>query len=430
MRHSSGVFIILFLVLSCKEIDVPVGLNTKTTVEITGISSITHGTARISAKFNCFNTPIVGGGVLYDTILGKFSLDKEALIEYAQDWGAFSDTFSILVDSLRADTKYYLKVYLKSIEFELYSDIVELTTLPPFLPVVNFSGSRFVSTTFIQTGGCIIDNGGFPVLQKGICWNTKGDPTISDNHVLAGTGDSSFSKQIDGLLPFTTYYFRVFANTTLGTDYSDQMKILTYGDGAKSDEGTVTDNQGNIYKTVKIGSQWWMADNLKVTKYNDGSPISKIMNGSLWATSTGGAYCWYGNDSIRSNLGNCGALYNSYITINSSGICPSGWVIPSLSAWDSLRIFLEKNDNSFVAVQKLKSNMPGNWMAGTGTNESGFNALNVGVRSAYGDFEFLTTSFISIPIGSYISMFNGVRTFLSGSGGNPKKGVSVRCMKK
>ena len=88
----------------------------------------------------------------------------------------------------------------------------------------------------------------------------------------------------------------------------------------------VTDIEGNVYKTVKREAQTWMKENLKTTKFNDGSAIPLVENGSVWAKLKQPAYCWYENDTTNKNK--YGALYNWY-AVETGKLCPIGWHVPS-----------------------------------------------------------------------------------------------------
>lgn len=97
--------------------------------------------------------------------------------------------------------------------------------------------------------------------------------------------------------------------------------------------GEVSDIDGNIYKTIIIGSQEWLAENLKTTKYNDGTTISHKPNNDDWNNSSIGAYAWYNNDI--SNKDEYGALYNWY-AVDTEKLCPIGWRVPSHEDWQIL----------------------------------------------------------------------------------------------
>ena len=146
--------------------------------------------------------------------------------------------------------------------------------------------------------------------------------------------------------------------------------------------GTVTDIDGNVYKTVKIGNQWWMAENLKVTKYKDGSAIPNVTKGTLWNGLTTGAYCNY--DNKESNVATYGRLYNWY-AINTGNLCPTGWHVPTDAEWTTLIDYL---GGTSVAGGKLKETGTTHWNSpNTGaTNETGFTALPGGYRGINGAF--------------------------------------------
>lgn len=98
--------------------------------------------------------------------------------------------------------------------------------------------------------------------------------------------------------------------------------------------GTVTDVEGNVYKTVKIGNQWWMAENLKTTRYSDGTKIPHVPDSLMWINLTTPAYCCYHNDAITYK-NTYGALYN-WFTINTGKLAPKGWHIPTDVEWTAL----------------------------------------------------------------------------------------------
>jgi uncharacterized protein (TIGR02145 family) len=151
---------------------------------------------------------------------------------------------------------------------------------------------------------------------------------------------------------------------------------------AAQDLVPVKDQDGNIYKTVKIGNQIWMAENLRTTKYTDGTSIPYITENSNWINTSTPAYCWYRNDTAYIKI--YGALYNGY-AVNTNKICPAGWHVSTDGEWTAMVEFLGGKD---VAAAKLKESGISHWTGpdSRATNESGFSALPGGTRYVNGIF--------------------------------------------
>lgn len=169
--------------------------------------------------------------------------------------------------------------------------------------------------------------------------------------------------------------------------FSNSCKNASNNNDSHTNAGTVTDVDGNVYHTVTIGTQVWMLENLKTTKYNDSNSIQLITDNAEWNKLSAPGYCWYNNDSANKNI--YGALYN-WVTVNSGKLAPKGWHIPTDAEWTILTTFLS---STYFAGGKMKST--GNIEAGTGlwytpnsgaTNESGFTAVPAGYRSSNGLF--------------------------------------------
>ncbi len=153
------------------------------------------------------------------------------------------------------------------------------------------------------------------------------------------------------------------------------------------EKGTVIDADGNLYTTVKIGNQWWMAENLKVKTYADGSSIPKIQSDSAkWNNDTTGAYCVYDDNTNAPGL-----LYNWYAVNKSKNIAPVGWHIPSDDEWKELEKYIgmsvaDADKTSWRGnneAEKLKVASPNGWTKYASvwsTNETGFSALAGGCR--------------------------------------------------
>jgi len=194
----------------------------------------------------------------------------------------------------------------------------------------------------------------------------------------------------------------------------------------------VKDYDGNVYKTVKIGSQVWMAQNLKTTHFQNGDPIPNVTDGMQWKDLIIGAYGSY--DNIRANADIYGHLYNWYAVNDSRNIAPSGWHIPTDAEWTTLTTYLGGKD---IAGSKLKETGTTYWLtpnAGA-TNESGFTALPGGYREIdgkFGDVGFKGFWWSSTELYTVLAWYRNVgydyiNVFRVGS--NKSLGLSVRCVR-
>jgi uncharacterized protein (TIGR02145 family) len=149
----------------------------------------------------------------------------------------------------------------------------------------------------------------------------------------------------------------------------------------------VRDIDNNVYHTIQIGDQVWMVENLRTTRYNDGSPIPLVENYDEWAALSLPAYSWYNNDSLNGQ--NYGALYNWY-AVESGKLCPEGWHVPSDEDW---RLLENTLGGAGVAGAALKENGTMFWKTPNteATNESGFSARPGGYRSFNGPFNLMRT---------------------------------------
>ena len=161
----------------------------------------------------------------------------------------------------------------------------------------------------------------------------------------------------------------------------------------------VTDIDGNTYHTMIIGTQTWLLENLKTTKYNDGTDIPLVTDDSIWPTLSTPGYCWYNNDTA--NKSTYGALYNWY-AVNTGKLAPAGWHVPTDADWDTLQNYLIANGYNYDGTKtgnKIAKSMctktdwetsthagsPGNNL--NTNNSSGFSALPGGCRGGNGSFD-------------------------------------------
>jgi uncharacterized protein (TIGR02145 family) len=258
------------------------------------------------------------------------------------------------------------------------------------IPTISTREISNISETSATCGGYGILAEGNSIVAKGVCWNTLEGPTVENNKTNDGDGIGSFLSNITGLLPNTTYYLRAYAINDAGTGYGEQVVLKTYS-------GKVADVDGNVYYTVTINDRIWMAENLKTTKYADGSPVALLESQSSWyaSTDTAMAYCWYNSDINNESI--YGALYNWRGALKGNpgritdprdrqGACPNGWHVPDITEWTEMIDFLGGDS---IAGGKLKESGTKHWRnINVGAiNESGFTGLPGGYRSHYGIFE-------------------------------------------
>jgi uncharacterized protein (TIGR02145 family) len=240
---------------------------------------------------------------------------------------------------------------------------------PAMIPVAGACEIVSVSQTTARISVTIESDGGAPIIERGVCWSSNPDPSISDGKTSDGSGTGSYTSSVSGLSANTLYYLRSFASNSAGTAYGEVIFV-------KTRTGEVSDVDGNTYTTVTIGNQVWMAENLKTTKYNDGNPIPNVTDGIAWGTLKTPGYCWYENNI--SNKEPYGALYNWY-TIQNGNLCPTGWHVPTDTEWLALANYL---GGLPVAGGKLKEIGVSHWITPntTATNETGFTAVAGGGR--------------------------------------------------
>jgi uncharacterized protein (TIGR02145 family) len=196
--------------------------------------------------------------------------------------------------------------------------------------------------------------------------------------------------------------------------------------------GTVTDIDGNTYKTVKIGFQWWMSENLRVTHFRNGAIIPEITDNATWLKQKTSAWCYYANDASNNSV--YGKIYNFYAVSDTQNICPIGWHIPANSEWNALEATLGRNA---LLGGKLKEIGFKYWKSpNTGaTNETGFTALPGGQRFYLGSFDskgfngfWWSSTAANDSMAWYRSLSYGF-SIIDGDARLKRFGHSIRCVK-
>jgi len=191
----------------------------------------------------------------------------------------------------------------------------------------------------------------------------------------------------------------------------------------------VTDKDNNTYKTVVIGTQEWMAENLNVEHYRNGDVIPQVQDAAEWKKLTTGAWCYYEHNS--ENGITYGKLYNWYAVTDPRGLAPEGWHVPSNDEWNIIEDFLGGGDK---AGGKMKSTTLWEDPNTGATNESGFTGLPGGYNGdgkfqSIGKKGYFWTSTKITTIASRYKVLNKIETKLIDGTSVKSFGYSVRCIK-
>ena len=248
-------------------------------------------------------------------------------------------------------------------------------------PVVLTSNVSDITQNTALIEGTVTDNGGTDILIIGSCWSTSPNPTISSNKTSNIGGSGSFTSNITGLTASTNYYVRAYATNSSGTSYGNELTFTTNNIVIKASTiifnpdltyGVIEDVDGITYKTIQIGNQTWMAENLRTTRLNDETPIPNVKDGKEWGDLETPGYSWYNNDfSAYTTV--YGAYYN-WFTVNTGKLCPSGWHVPSDTEWGTLTTYL---GGGSIAGGKLMETGNTHWLNSNSgaTNSTGFTGL-------------------------------------------------------
>jgi len=290
------------------------------------------------------------------------------------------------------------------------------------IPTVITSSLFNLTTASVKITGNIVSADSVTV--RGVCWSLNPNPTILlSTKTEDGTGNGSFESFVTDLQPSTTYYVRSYAKNGHGTGYGNELSFTTQ----TVQPGQLIDIDGNIYDTVEIGTQVWLKQNLKTTKYRNGDAIPTGLSDAAWSTTTIGAYSIY--DNLVANDSIYGKLYNWYAVSDPRGLCPTGWHVPDNSEWTTLRNYL---GGAYVAGEAMKSITWG------GTNSSNFTSLPAGYKDydgipyhglgTYTVYWSSTSAWWTFTEAHTWNLYDGLSSFVDGSN-DFHFGSSVRCLK-
>ncbi len=303
-----------------------------------------------------------------------------------------------------------------------------------------------ITATTATSGGNISNDGGAPVISRGMVWSTNQNPTKANNQGItsAGTGTGKFNSYLTSLIANTTYYIRAYASNSVGTQYGNQVTFTTSMPDGPGEN--ITDADGNIYNTIWINGRQWMKENLKTTKYRDSTSISYDLDNGFWNGTLTPTYCWYNHDQATYGE-SYGALYNWY-AVSTGKLCPTGWHVPSDVEWYTMENYIDHtiNDTStfgwrgFEGGAILKSTSgwfnDGFIVNCTVTDNYGFSALPGGFLNSYyrafndvGRYGLWWSSSDFDDTNALARKMSYIHVSVARYASNKKNGFSVRCIR-
>lgn len=405
---------------SCKKATIP-ELTTAAVTEVTLNTAVSGGTITSDG-----GADISANGVCWSTTANPTIADTKTID------GTGSTNFISTINGLTEGTTYYVRAYATNEVGTGYGNELTFVTNHVTGAVLTTTQISSVTSTSAVSGGNITDAGGGTIIEKGVCWGTTPSPSVTGiNKTTNGPGTGLFTSNLTGLADGTVYYYRAYATNSSGTTYGQEYHFIT----------PVTDTEGNVYQTVKIGDQVWMAENLKTTKYNDQAIIPNITENADWIALTADAYCWaQNNEATFKPL--YGALYNWY-AVETGKLCPTGWHVPTDGEFSAMEVSLGMTSEQAAGTDfrgtdqgKQLKNTTG-WADGAnGTNTSGFTALPAGYRSYItGNSEgigLITYFWSATGLDENIAVYrrlDGDNDKVFRSGTYKKAGKSIRCVK-
>lgn len=429
----------LFIFMNSCEMPVdPAILPKVTTVEVT---HVTIGSAQSGGDITSDGgSSVIERGVCWSTVPNPTIINDKT-----SDGGGIG-TFSSNITDLTDNTTYFIRAYATNANGTSYGSAYQIKTPDKLLPVVTTVDVVLISDTTATGGGEIVSNGNMSIISCGVCWSKEPNPTITDNKTsdaISITG--TFSSLLAGLEDNVTYYIRAYATNAVGTAYGSEYQLKSVSMfNPNLVYGTTTDIDGNIYKTITIGNQTWLAENLRTTKYRNGEIIGTTTPaGKDISLESTPKYQWpCGGDEANVNI--YGRLYTWYSVVDSRNIAPSGWHVATDAEWVTLLNFVNTNMGYSLTIAKaLASGIAWNNYFENGAigknrflnNSSGFSAVASGARSNAGVFydrnvygHYFTSTEHSSTHASIFS-FHHKESFLRNYGSYKTYGLSVRCVK-
>jgi uncharacterized protein (TIGR02145 family) len=332
MKYLSTIFIALFAIASCKKEK----KSSLAVITTTTVASVTSNSAQTGGSItDDGGSQITKKGVCWATHANPTVADS------VTNNGTGIGSFTTNLAGLSANTTYFIKAYAINATGTAYGDEVSFKTATGLATIKTLAISNIVALS-ANGGGEVENDGGAAITERGVVYATTPNPTSANFKIGSGTGTGSFTVTLSPLASQQTYYVRAYAINNFGTAYGNQVQFNA------ASANTMTDVDGNVYPYVTIGTQDWMATNLKVTKYKNGDPITNGFSTENfnWGLTNQGAYTFPNGDAkIKDTFG---LFYNVYAVIDSRGICPTGWHVPTDAEWTTLITYVNNSGRALL----------------------------------------------------------------------------------
>ena len=403
-------------------------------VNTASVTGIPFTTATSGGEIYSFGgAPITARGVCWSTSHNPTISDSKTTD------GTGMGSFVSHLSGLTIGTTYYVRAYATNSMGASYGEERSFTTLME--PTVTTNEVINIRNTTATCGGNVNVAEGATVTARGVCWSTTPNPTIRDSKTTDGAGIGSYTSSMTGLTPGTTYYVRAYVTYSVGTSYGEERSFVTLLYLSCPGAATVTDCENNIYNTIQIGTQCWMAENLRTEHYADGTKID-----------------WYYPYNSSSNKDTYGLLYNWMAVMHNSsssntnpsgvqGICPTGWHVPSDVEWTQLTDYVSGQSDyvcgsNTSSIAKALASTTG-WKTNSSlctvgndqesNNITGFSAVPAGLyHGSYSNFGYSVDFWSATEASSNYAYYRRLSSDYAGvRRGNLNKnyGFSVRCLR-
>jgi uncharacterized protein (TIGR02145 family) len=382
----SLVLLTASLLYTCKKDEpatLPV-LATTAPTEITGTTAISGGIiisdggAAITARGICW------GIVVNPAISDTKTTDGDGKGQFVSN-----------ITGIDAGMLYHVRAYATNSVGTAYGADYSFSTLGQLPSATTLAATNICATVSTLNGTVNANYASTTVTFEYGLTTAYGNIASASPSTVTGNTGTDISADISNLKAGTTYHFRVKAVNSLGEVYGSDKSYTTI----------FADVDDNVYTAVTIGTQVWMKENLKTTKYNDGTSITLVTDDTEWYELTTPSYCWYNNDQSQFGI-TYGALYNWY-TINTGKLCPAGWHVPTDAEWTIMENYLISNGFNYDGTtegNKYAKSLAATilWTSSDQTgavgntdypekrNLNGFTALPGGLRNERGSFSSLS----------------------------------------